>query len=193
MAQQSSQSDYNTALTVTENILTANPGLDAIFAANEPGVLGAAEAVRQAGKKGEITIVGWDGNPKEVEALRDGLVSALVVQNPFRMGYDGVNASLEIIRKGETVQGEDTGVSFVTNENVDDPKSSPCSTRAARTPRCRENERRGALPLPSAGSAYPPSVPSASKRMGRGPSSTVRPSSSTSRSSASDTQILPAP
>ena len=62
VAEQSSQSDYNTALTVTENILTANPGLDAIFAANEPGVLGAAEAVRQAGKAGDITIVGWDGN-----------------------------------------------------------------------------------------------------------------------------------
>lgn len=123
VAQQSSQSDYNTALTVTENILTANPGLDAIFAANEPGVLGAAEAVRQAGKKGEVTIVGWDGNPEEVEALRDGLVSALVVQNPFKMGYEGVNASLDIIRKGEKVEGEkDTGVYFVTRENVDDPE-----------------------------------------------------------------------
>src|SRR3712207_6908427 len=39
---------------VTEDILTANPDLDAIFAANEPGVLGAAEAVRNAGKAGEI-------------------------------------------------------------------------------------------------------------------------------------------
>ena len=122
VAEQSSQSDYNTALTVTENILTANPGLDAIFAANEPGVLGAAEAVRQAGKAGDITIVGWDGNPKEVEAVRDGLVSTLVVQNPFRMGYDGVNAAVEIIREGKTVQGGDTGVTFVNKDNVDDPQ-----------------------------------------------------------------------
>ena len=44
VAEQSSQSDYNVALRVTEDILTANPDLDAIFAANEPGVLGAAEA-----------------------------------------------------------------------------------------------------------------------------------------------------
>ena len=122
VAEQSSQSDYNTALTVTENILTANPDLDAIFAANEPGVLGAAEAVRQAGKAGDITIVGWDGNPKEVEAVRDGLVSTLVVQNPFRMGYDGVNAAVEIIREGKTVQGGDTGVTFVNKDNVDDPQ-----------------------------------------------------------------------
>ena len=69
-----------------------------------------------------ITIVGWDGNPKEVEAVRDGLVSTLVVQNPFRMGYDGVNAAVEIIREGKTVQGGDTGVTFVTKDNVDDPE-----------------------------------------------------------------------
>jgi ribose transport system substrate-binding protein len=120
VAEQSSQSDYNTALTVTENILTANPGLDAIFAANEPGVLGAAEAVRQAGKAGDITIVGWDGNPKEVEAVRDGLVSTLVVQNPFRMGYDGVNAAVKIIREGTQVESEDTGATIVTQENLED-------------------------------------------------------------------------
>src|SRR5215204_6946931 len=54
VAEQSSQSDYNKALQVTEDILTANPDLDAIFAANEPGVLGAAEAVRQAGKAGDV-------------------------------------------------------------------------------------------------------------------------------------------
>src|SRR5829696_8223611 len=58
VAEQSSQSDYNVALRVTEDILTANPDLNAIFAANEPGVLGAAEAVRQAGKAGEVVIVG---------------------------------------------------------------------------------------------------------------------------------------
>lgn len=123
VAEQSSQSDYNTALTVTENILTANPDLDAIFAANEPGVLGAAEAVRQAGKTGEVTIVGWDGNPEEVDALRDGLISALVVQNPFKMGYDGVGAAVDIIRGGKTVKGEqDTGATIVTEQNVDDPE-----------------------------------------------------------------------
>src|SRR3712207_535484 len=92
VAEQSSQSDYNIALRVTEDILTANPDLNAIFAANEPGVLGAAEAVRQAGKAGEIVIVGWDASPEEIQGVRDGVISALVVQNPFKMGYDGARA-----------------------------------------------------------------------------------------------------
>ena len=38
------------------------------------------------------------------------------------MGYDGVNAAVEIIREGKTVQSEDTGVTFVTKDNVDDPE-----------------------------------------------------------------------
>jgi ribose transport system substrate-binding protein len=122
VAQQSSQSDYNTALRVTEDILTANPNLDAIFAANEPGVLGAAEAVRKAGKAGEIVIVGWDASPEEIKGVKDGVISALVVQNPFRMGYDGVNAAVSMIREGTDVDSEDTGVSFVTKENVDKPE-----------------------------------------------------------------------
>jgi len=120
VATQSSESDYNTALQVTENILTANPGLDAIYAANEPGVLGAAEAVRGAGLEDQVTIVGWDTAPDELQAVRDGVVAALVAQNPFRMGYDGVNGAVEMARTGEPVEGGDTGATLVTSENIDD-------------------------------------------------------------------------
>jgi ribose transport system substrate-binding protein len=122
VAEQSSQSNYNVALQVTEDILTANPDLDAIFAANEPGVLGAAEAVRQAGKAGEIVIVGWDAASEEVQGVREGVISALVVQNPFRMGYDGTNAAVKIIREGAKVQSEDTGSTIVTKDNLQNPK-----------------------------------------------------------------------
>jgi ribose transport system substrate-binding protein len=122
VAEQSSQSDYNKALQVTEDILTANPNLDAIFAANEPGVLGAAEAVRQAGKAGDIVIIGWDASPEEIQGVEDGVISALVVQNPFRMGYDGTNAAIKIIREGAKVESEDTGATIVTKDNLQDPE-----------------------------------------------------------------------
>jgi ribose transport system substrate-binding protein len=121
VAEQSSESDQNVALQVTEDILTANPNLDAIYAANEPGVLGAAEAVRRAGKEGDITIVGWDTAPDEVQAVEDGVVSALVAQNPFRMGYDGVNAAIDAIRNDAQLQDIDTGSTLVTQNNLDDP------------------------------------------------------------------------
>jgi ribose transport system substrate-binding protein len=101
--------------------LSANPDLNGIFAANEPGVLGAAEAVRKAGKTGKITIIGWDAAPDEVKGVQNGLISALVVQNPFRMGYDGVNAAVKKIR-GEQVANRDTGVTFIKKDNLNDSK-----------------------------------------------------------------------
>jgi ribose transport system substrate-binding protein len=118
VATQSSQSDYNTALRVTNDILTAHPDLDAIYAANEPGVLGAAEAVRQAGKAGDITIVGWDTAPDEIKGVKEGVITALVAQNPFRMGYDGVNSAVKNIRQGAKLQNIDTAL--ITKDNVND-------------------------------------------------------------------------
>ncbi len=122
VADQSSSSDYNKALTVAQDILTAHPDLNGIFAANEPSVLGAAEAVRAKGKAGKINIVGWDASPDEIKDVQAGIISNLVVQNPFRMGYDGVNAMVNIIRNHATYHNEDTGVTFVSASNLNDPK-----------------------------------------------------------------------
>jgi ribose transport system substrate-binding protein len=121
VAEQSSNSDPNTALSVTENILTANPSLDGIFAANEPGVVGATNALNQAGKAGKIKLIGWDASPDEIKGVTSGAITALVVQNPFRMGFDSVNAMVKTVRTGQLAASEDTGVTFVTQRNINDP------------------------------------------------------------------------
>jgi ribose transport system substrate-binding protein len=122
VAEQSSNSDPNTALSVTENILTANPTLDGIFAANEPGVVGATNALNQAGKAGKIKLIGWDASPDEVKGVTAGAITALVVQNPFRMGFDSVNAMVKTVRTGQLASSEDTGVTFVTQRNINEPQ-----------------------------------------------------------------------
>jgi ribose transport system substrate-binding protein len=122
VAEQSSDSDPNTALSVTENIVTANPDLDGIFVANEAGVIGAINALNQAGKTGKIKLIGWDASPDEVKGVASGAITALVVQNPFRMGFDSVNAMVKTVRTGHVASGEDTGVTFVTQQNVNDPQ-----------------------------------------------------------------------
>jgi ribose transport system substrate-binding protein len=120
VAEQISNSDPNIALSVTENILTAHPDLDGIFAASEPGVVGAVNALNQAGKAGKIKFVGWDASPDEVKGVTSGAITALVVQNPFRMGFDAVNAMVQTVRTGHVPTSEDTGVTFVTQQNVND-------------------------------------------------------------------------
>ncbi|HEX2264508.1 MAG TPA: substrate-binding domain-containing protein [Pseudonocardiaceae bacterium] len=122
VAEQSSNSDPITALAVTENILTANPDLDGIFAANEPGVVGATNALNQAGKAGKIKLIGWDASPDEIKGVASGAITALAVQNPFRMGFDSVNAMVKTVRTGQVGVSEDTGVIFVTQQNINDPQ-----------------------------------------------------------------------
>jgi ribose transport system substrate-binding protein len=131
VAEQSSNSDPTTALSVTENILTANPDLDGIFVANEPGVVGATNALNQTGKAGKIKLIGWDAAPDEVKGVISGTITALVVQNPFRMGFDAVTAMVKTVRTGRIAPNEDTGVAFVTQQNINDPQ-----IQAVLQPRC---------------------------------------------------------
>jgi ribose transport system substrate-binding protein len=128
---QYSQNDYNTALTVTANILTANPDLKGIFAANESSDVGAVEAVRIAHKVGQVKIVGWDTSPDEVDGVKQGIVSGLISQDPFRMGYDGVRSAVAILRHQGQPTNEDTGAVMVTRSNLNNS-----TVRQFITPRC---------------------------------------------------------
>lgn len=117
-----SQSDASKAMEVTENMLQAHPNLAGIFAANEPGAVGAARALEQRGLAGKVKLVAFDASPAEIEALKKGTIQALVVQNPYRMGYDGVMAAVKRLR-GETVPKRiDTGVTVVTAKNLSSPE-----------------------------------------------------------------------
>jgi ribose transport system substrate-binding protein len=128
---QYSQNDYNTALTVTANILTANPDLKGIFAANEASDVGAVEAIRIAHRVGKVKVIGWDTSPDEVDGVRQGIVSGLVSQDPFRMGYDGVRAAAALLRHQARPHNENTGAVMVTRSNLDNPV-----VRQFVTPRC---------------------------------------------------------
>lgn len=118
---QYSQNDYNTALTVTANILTANPDLKGLFAANEASDVGAVEAVRIAHMVGKVKIVGWDTSPDEVDGVKQGVVAGLISQDPFRMGYDGVRAAVAMVRHEGQAGNENTGDVFVTRRDLNNP------------------------------------------------------------------------
>ena len=115
---QYSQSDVATAMSVTEDILTAFPDLGGIFAANEAGAIGVSQAVLSRGLAGKVKIVAFDAATNEIEALKKGLIQALIVQNPYKMGYIGVKTALDVINGEEVSKRIDTGVSVVTMENL---------------------------------------------------------------------------
>lgn len=118
-----SQSDAAKGMSVTEDMMTANPGLKGIFAANEGGAIGAAQAVKAAGKAGTLKLVAFDASDEEIVALKDGSIQALVVQNPYRMGYLGVKAAIDHLEGRPVEKRIDTGVTLVTLDNFDDPET----------------------------------------------------------------------
>lgn len=115
---QYSQNDMAVAMGVTENILTAFPDIDGIFAANEPGAIGASQAILARGLAGKVKIVGFDAAPNEIDALKKNIIQALIVQNPFKMGYLGVKYAVDVINEKKVPEIVDTGVTVVTNENL---------------------------------------------------------------------------
>lgn len=118
---QYSQSDVIKAMNVTEDMLTAHPDLKGIFAANEPAAVGVVQALEAAGKAGQVKLVAFDAGDDEVAALKKGTIQALIVQNPFRMGYEGVKTALNVINGKQVEKRIDTGVTVVTMENFDTP------------------------------------------------------------------------
>jgi ribose transport system substrate-binding protein len=112
--------DFAQSLTVSENMLTAHPDLDALFASNESSTVGAAQALK--GRKGHVLLVGFDSSPTLLEDLQSGLIDSLVVQDPFRMGYDSVQTAVEKLNGGTPKKIQNLPPLLVTKENLNDPK-----------------------------------------------------------------------
>jgi ribose transport system substrate-binding protein len=113
------QSDPQKALEMTLNMLNAHPDLAGIFAANEPGGVGAANALRQRKLTDKVKLVAFDASEDQIKSLNEGIIQALVVQDPFKMGYLGVKTVMKAIRK-EPISEKfiDSGVVVVNKENI---------------------------------------------------------------------------
>lgn len=106
-------------INVAQDLLTANPELEAIYAACGPPAAGAAQAIENAGIASDaIVLVGFDFCCGEAEALEAGVEDATVAQFPAKMAELGVDALVKAIR-GETVESLiDSGAALVTKENM---------------------------------------------------------------------------
>jgi ribose transport system substrate-binding protein len=112
-----------TGLNIMTDLITANPNLRGVFASNLIMGQGAGQAVAENKVADKIKLVAFDSDDKLVGFLKDGTIAALIVQDPYRMGYEGVKTALAA-SKGEKVEAKvDTGVNLITKENMDSPRS----------------------------------------------------------------------
>ena len=104
----------------TEELLRAHPDINVLLAFNEPTSVGAAAAVAAQELSDAVFLVGFDSNLATVEGLQNGSVDALIVQNPYAMGYLGVESAYRLLsgQGGSLSPTVDTATSIVDLENL---------------------------------------------------------------------------
>ncbi|MBM3739372.1 MAG: substrate-binding domain-containing protein [Acidobacteria bacterium] len=111
--------DFAKSLAVSENMLTAHPDLDGMFASNESSTVGASQAVK--GRKAKLKLVGFDWSPTLLQDLREGVIDSLVVQHPFKMGEDSVRVAIAKLRGQAVVKMNNLAPRLVLKEDLDKP------------------------------------------------------------------------
>ena len=95
------------AVETAGDMISANPDLDLIYAANDGGTVGSVMAVENAGKAGQIYVFGTDGSEQIVSLLKadTNILQAVTAQDAFQIGYSTVEALINKL-EGKTVEGE---------------------------------------------------------------------------------------
>src|SRR5437868_8116818 len=104
-----------------ENILTAHPDLDGVFASAEANSLGAMQAIKARNMSGKLKLVTFDFSDEHVAALKDGTINVMLVQDPYRIGYEAVH-SLVMKLNGETPPAQmDLKARVIVKQDLDQP------------------------------------------------------------------------
>ena len=126
------QNVQETAMSASENLMTANPDMTTLYATGEPALLGAVSAVTSQGRTGatipcheerrrtgDVKVFGWDLTKQVIQGIDDGWVVAVVQQDPAGEGKAAVEALVKL-KKGETVEPIiNIPVTIVTKDNVE--------------------------------------------------------------------------
>jgi ribose transport system substrate-binding protein len=115
------ESNEKSATAAAEKLLRQNPRINVIVGFNEWMTLGVGNAVKNLGLSKKVRSVGFDSNLISVGMLETGEMDALIVQNPFAIGYLGVEKAAALI-SGESLPSREiyTDVTTVTKENIFD-------------------------------------------------------------------------
>lgn len=112
VAKQPADFDRTKGLTVMENILQAQPEIDAVFAHNDEMALGATKAIEATGRN--IMVVGFDATDDAVAAVKAGNLAATVAQKPAEIGAKGVEIADKIAKKEEVPANVPVALELIT-------------------------------------------------------------------------------
>jgi ribose transport system substrate-binding protein len=121
VARQFGMSDRSKAMGAAENILTAHPDLNGIFASSEPSSIGTALALKSRDLSGKVKFVSFDSSDTLIEDLKGGTIDAMVVQDPFKMGFEAVKTLVDKLNGTTPPKRIDLPARVVTKADLDKP------------------------------------------------------------------------
>lgn len=116
VASQTANFSRTEGMSVMENMLQANPNIQAVFAANDEMALGAMEAITGAGKK--IVVVGFDATGDAIESIKAGQMAATIAQQPELIGSTAVEYAMKLIAGESIPKSVPVEVTLITKENA---------------------------------------------------------------------------
>jgi ribose transport system substrate-binding protein len=111
--------DREKALTAAESILLADPDLNGFFSANDTMALGVAQAVKNAGKTGQVMVIGVDGIEAALEAIGNGDLTGTVSQYPYIAGRMDLESCVAAINGVELQPTYNSPIALITSENLE--------------------------------------------------------------------------
>ena len=108
------------AMTIMENLIQANPDIDAVLALNDEMALGAWQALDDAGMTGDVVISGFDGAVEGCNAIIGGKLKASMDQDAIGTGYQGVKAAVEVLNGNAVDEWIKIGGTVVNGDNAQD-------------------------------------------------------------------------
>jgi ribose transport system substrate-binding protein len=102
-----------------ENLFTANPDMDAVYATGEPAMIGAVAAARSQGMTERTSLFGWDLSEQAIGGIDDGFVVGIVQQDPRTEGVTAVESEMKLINNKEVQDTIYIPITIVTEQNVD--------------------------------------------------------------------------
>ena len=104
-----------------ENMLAAHDDLAGMFASAEPSSVGAALAIKARGLADKVNLVAFDSTEGMVEDLKTGAIDAMVVQDPFKMGYMAVKTQVDHLHGITPAKRIDLSARVITKPDLDKP------------------------------------------------------------------------
>jgi ribose transport system substrate-binding protein len=122
VARQYGMSDRAKSRSAAENMLTAHGDLLGIFASAEPASVGTALAIQARGLAGKVKLVAFDSSEGMVEDLKNGVIQAMVVQDPRKMGFEAVRTVVEKLAGKSVPKRIDLSAQVIRVEDLGKPE-----------------------------------------------------------------------